>query len=108
MTNNTRKIEEFGFIERQEAGRLLLALGTHHDKTKELNGGIYLEFNPSSGYVFLGDEDGNTAMMNGHDLENHYDCPQCGNYGFHGDDYEFETHEGYCCQECADKNKLHD
>ena len=104
MNHNTRKIEEFGFIERQEAGRLLLALGTHQDKTKELNDGIYLEFNPNSGCVFLGDEDGNTAMMNGHQLENWYTCPECSNEGFYGDYYEFETYQGYCSHECANKN----
>lgn len=103
MNENTRDLSEFGFIERQEAGRLLLALGTHHDKTKELNDGIYLEFNPNSGFVFLGDDDGNTAMMNGHDLETWYSCPECNNEGF-ADDYEFETYQGYCCHECADKN----
>ena len=101
---NTRKIEEFGFVERQEAGRLLLALGTHHDKTDNMGDGVTVEFNPMSGNVFLVDDDYNVAMMNGHELETFYSCPECGNEGFDGDDYEFQTYQGYCSHECADKN----
>lgn len=104
MNENTRDFSFFGFIERQEASRLLGAIGTHHDKTKNLGDDVAVEFNPNSGNVFLVDGDCNVAMMNGNELETFYSCPQCGNEGFHGDDYEFETYEGYCSHECADKN----
>jgi len=104
MPQNTQDLSEFGFIERQEAGRLLGALGTHHDKTDNMGDGVKVEFNPMSGNVFLVDEDYNVAMMNGHDLETFYSCPQCGNEGFDGDGYDFKTYEGYCSHACADKN----
>ena len=103
MTENTQDLSMFGFIERQEAGRLLLALGTHHDKTQLLGSDVKVEFNPNSGNVFLVDGDYNVAMMNGHDLEDFYSCTHSCNEGFDGD-YEFKTYSGFCSHECADKN----
>jgi len=52
---------------------------------------VTLGFNPSSGNVYLCDQDGNCAMMNGKKLELWYSCPECGHEGFkedmpHGDD----------------------
>lgn len=103
MNENTQDISKFGFIERQEAARLLSALGTHHDKTDGMGDDVAVEFNPNSGNVFLVDGDYNVAMMNGNELETFYSCPQCGNEGFNGD-YEFKTYQGYCSHECANKN----
>ena len=79
---NTNNLEDFGFIELHEAGRLLVTLKTNNDKTNNLGSGLKVEFNPSSGNVFLVDEDYNVAMMNGDTLEDWYMCPYCGHEGF--------------------------
>lgn len=95
----------FGYVELAEAGKLLTTFKTHHDKTELLGSNVAIEFNPSSGFVFLVDDEYHVAVMAGHELHDFYSCPECGNEGLDGDDYEFRAHEGYCSHECADKNK---
>jgi hypothetical protein len=76
----TSDLSEFGFIERQEAGRLLLALGTNKDHTRFLGSGVQVFMNKNSGYVFLTDEDYNTAMLDCDGiLQDFITCPECGN-----------------------------
>ncbi len=60
---NTRDLLKFDFLELQEAAKLLTARKTIFDNTKLLSDNIALEFNPSSGLVFLVDEDYNVAIM---------------------------------------------
>lgn len=110
MTENTRDLMAFGYVELKEAARLLHALKTINDETKNLGDNVALEFNPRSGNVFLVDEDFNVAMMNGNTLENWYFCPECGNEGFDCDKHsmqndQFVKFNGYCSQECENKNK---
>ena len=98
---NTQNLADFGAIERDEAGTLLKTLGSSNDDTKHFgNSGVAVEFNPMSGNVFLVDEDYNVAMMNGHQLEDFYSCPNCGNDGMQSDFRE--EHSDSCCQEYAD------
>ena len=98
---NTQNLADFGQVEREEASILLRTLGNVNDETKHFgNSGVAVEFNPMSGNVFLVDEDYNVAMMNGHQLEDFYSCPNCGGEGlqtdFRGDNSDD------CCQEYAD------
>jgi transcription initiation factor IIE alpha subunit len=79
---NTRDLSKFGYRELQIAGKLLTVLKTERDKTKYLSDGIAVEFNPSSGCVFLVDENCQVAMLNGEELEDFFSCPECGAEGF--------------------------
>lgn len=98
---NTNKLEEFGFIELQEAALLL----TEYVNTKnnvELGSGVKLEFNQDSGKVFLTDEDCNVAVLEDGDLVNFYWCSECGYEGTKSD-YEFDKKNGNtqeCCKKC--------
>lgn len=82
MSENTRDLSEFGYRELHAAGELLLAFKSDKDKTKFLNDGVAVEFNPNSGNVFLVDDDTNAALMNGKYLEDWFVCPVCGHEGF--------------------------
>lgn len=97
--NNTRDLSEFGNIERDEAGTLLQTLNGSRDMTKFLGDGVAVEFNPMSGNVFLVDEDYNVAMMNGHNLEDFHNCPNCGAESFASEFREENTDS--CCKEYA-------
>lgn len=93
--SNTRDLSEFGFTELKEAGRLLTAYCENKDI---LGDKVVLEFNPSSGKVFLVDEDFKVCMMNGDALEEWFYCPQCGHEGFkedmkHGNENDTECQE---------------
>jgi len=83
MTENTRDLMQFGYRELREAAKLLNAF-TETNKSG-LNDNVAIELNPSSGNVFLVDEDYNVAMMNGDKLEQWYSCPYCGHEGFKED-----------------------
>jgi hypothetical protein len=78
----TSDLSQFGRRELAIAGELLSTLYTVRDRTKYLGDGIQVFMNKHSGNVFLCDEDYNVAMMNGHDLEDFLNCPECGHEGF--------------------------
>ena len=80
MNNSViQDFSEFGYLEKEEAQKLLAAYGTHKDHTKHLGQGVEVWFNKFSGFVFLSDEDYNVAMLNIDDiLEDFYVCPNCG------------------------------
>jgi len=95
----TADLSKFGHREIQEAVGLLQAhLGSPLDC---LGDGLTLNFNASSGCVFLSDEDLNVGMLNGHYLEQFFSCSECGKEGFieewGTDDPEDDTCEG--CKE---------
>ena len=46
-------------------------------------------FNKNSGYVFLTDEDYNTAMMDGDTLEDFLTCGECGCEGIRSEFFEY-------------------
>ena len=98
--NNTQNLADFGNIEIDEAALLLTTLNSSNDDTIHFgNNGVNLEFNSNSGMVFLVDEDYNVAVMNGHQLEDFYTCPNCGGEGMQS---EFrEQNSDSCCQEYA-------
>ena len=79
------KFEGFGYREIQLASKLLDA----YVKEPDVLEGDYISvgFNANSGYVFLSNEDYDTAMMNGDKLERFYSCPECGHEGFKEDFY---------------------
>jgi len=79
MTENTNDFSLFGFIEIQEAAKLLTA---YCEDKNILGDGVKVEFNPNSGNVFLVDENYDVAMMNDGKLEKWYSCPHCGFEGF--------------------------
>ena len=78
----TEDLSEFGYREKAMAGELLTAYKGAHDKARFLGDGVKVAFNRHSGCVFLTDEDYNTAMMNGDNLEDWFTCPECGHEGF--------------------------
>jgi hypothetical protein len=100
---NTQNLADFGNTEREEAAQLLSALGSNRDDTTHFSDrGVAVEFNPMSGYVFLVDEDYNTAMMNGDRLENFHTCFNCGGEGL-ASDFREDNSGSDCCQEFADE-----
>jgi hypothetical protein len=95
----TNDLSEFGFRELKQAGELLSALKTDKDRTKFLGDGVQVFFNRSSGYVFLSDEDYNTAIINSEGiLEDFINCPECGAEDLASD---FKQLTSECCQEHA-------
>ena len=80
MSDNTQDLSDFGYRELGIAAELLSA----YRKTPPdfLEDGIAIEFNPISGCVFLIDEDYTVGMMNGDDIEQWFNCPECGTEGF--------------------------
>lgn len=80
-SNNTQDLSEFGYSELSEAAKLLTAY-CDGNKSDFLEDGIHIEFNPNSDSVFLVDGDYNVGMMNGNDLEQWLNCPECGTEGF--------------------------
>ena len=86
MTENTQDLSQFGYREKKEAGELLSIYGTDDD-ISDLGDGVKVEFNLNSGYVFLVDENLNTAMINPDSglLENWYFLSYNGNEGFLSD-----------------------
>ena len=82
---NTRDLAKFGHRERAIAGELLSVLHTGNDKTERLsNDGIAVEFNLSTGFVFLVDDDYNVALMEDGKLVDWLSCPECGTEGTQG------------------------
>jgi hypothetical protein len=93
----TKDFSEFGYVEREEAQKLLAVYGTSKDKTKLLGQGVEVYFNTMSGYVFLSDEDYNTAMLNVDDeLEDFLVCSNCGHEDMASD---FMESAKTCCLE---------
>jgi hypothetical protein len=76
--------EGWGYRELDIAAKLL---DKYSDRPTEsgIEGDLKLGLNTSSGCVFLFDDDGNTAAMNGDKLEPWYSCPECGHEGFKED-----------------------
>lgn len=111
MNNNTRDIAKFGYREKEIAVKLLQAEG-NSDKWEGENGltdGVAIEFNPSSGNVFLVDEDCNVAMMNdAGKLEMFVSCANCGAEGFVSEDDNLSTiaEEGECVDCLAKKDEV--
>lgn len=78
MNYYTENLSEFGHRELQEGADLLKAHWPHnfsHD-------GVRLAMNKSSGYVFLVNDDYQTAMFNGDDVEIYHNTPYEGLEGF--------------------------
>lgn len=106
-------LSTFGSRERFIAGELLIAWSNEEwtSPSDHLEDNVTLEFNPSSGYVFLVDEDYNVVMLNNDNkLENWLTCRDCDEEGFRSE-VEF-TDEGLCsdCNErincCQDEYLL--
>ena len=99
---NTRDLTQFGFIEREEADKLLTAMSEPSQQAEdyELGDGVAVEFNPESGNVFLVDEDYNVAMLNDGKLENLITCIYCGAEGFKS---ELKLDDDGNCPDCKGK-----
>jgi len=76
--------EGWGYRELDIAAKLLDAYSDRPGDSG-IEGDLKLGFNLDSGSVFLFDDDGNTAAMNGDKLEPWYSCPECGHEGFKDD-----------------------
>lgn len=98
---NTTDLSEFGYIELNEAAKLLTAYCEQSPDYLEEK--IHIEFNPESGCVFLTDEDYNVGMLNGNDLEQWLNCPECGNEGFKD---EMLEDANPCCLEFLKDSEL--
>lgn len=92
-------LEDFGYREISEIATLLekYSSGNHHDIIEYP---IKIGFNMNSGYVFIIDDNQNTFMLNGEELEQYYNCGNCGKEGFK------EEFSGKCaehnCDQCKD------
>jgi len=83
METITKDLSKFGAREKDEARELLSKYGTNDDVTKYLGDGVEVWFNLYSGYVFLCDEEYNTAMIDDNGKLNDFlTCPNCGKEGF--------------------------
>lgn len=81
MTTTTN-MAEFGYIEREEAEKLLKASRLQGFPEDFSDDEVTIMFNTMSGSVFFTNAEYQTAMMNGEDLESFYSCPVCGHEGF--------------------------
>ncbi len=105
----TADLSQFGIRELMFA-RLLLQAYLEHG-AEFLGSGLTLNFNTSSGYVFLSDEDYNVGVLDESEeyIVQFYTCPQCGYEGTQHDaineEKDFSAFEGYCSIECLDKNR---
>lgn len=107
MSDNTRDISKMGYREIDMAADLMkkYANGGQWEGENNLSDGVAVEFNPSSGNVFLVDEDYNTAMLNDEDkLEMFLNCGYCSAEGFASEDDNLKPIlEGKYCVECIKK-----
>lgn len=95
-------LSRFGFQELKEAAKLLTA---YTEKGADFLGtGVTVQFNTSSGYVFLVDEDYVVGMLNGDDLEQFFSCGDCGKEGFL-EEWGVEEDKEDTCEGCADLRK---
>ena len=100
----TTDFSKFGFLEREEAEKLLKASREQGFPDDFYDSGTTIMFNMNSGNVFFTNDDCQVCMLNGDDLESFYFCPECGNEGFN-EEYPFIKYHGYCSKECYKKNK---
>ena len=94
---NTRDLSAFGDRERSIAGELLTLLNTQNF----LGDGVAVEFNPSSGKVFLVDEDYRVGVIEEGKVVEFKNCSNCGYEGT-DEDYTFDKKNGNtqeCCKE---------
>lgn len=89
---NTRDLSQFGFTELRLAGRLLTKYANNNPDW--LGEGVFIEFNPMSGKVFLVDKDNRVGMLDGTKLKQWLWCSECGKEGFAD-----EFNNGMCCGE---------
>lgn len=88
MAQGYAKFEGFGLRELNLAGELLIAYSDKNmtdiarDYFAGYSNNIEVGFNPNSGYVFLVDEDYNTLMFNGSELDMFISTPYEGVEGF--------------------------
>jgi hypothetical protein len=105
--SNIRDLSKFGNREREIAGELLSAYqnASKWEGENNLSDGVAVEFNPSSGNVFLVDDDFQVAMFNGSDkLEMFVSCGNCGEEGFVSEDDDLVTiKEHGSCKVCVKK-----
>ena len=94
--SNTRDLSQFGYRELEMAKDLLVAYC--ENGADFLGDGVAIEFNPSSGEVFMVDEEFNVAMEANGELVQWCDCGNCGNEGLAEDD-DF-NHDTCLCDEC--------
>ena len=105
----TADFSQFGIRELIFAQLLLKAYGEHG--AEFLNCGLTINFNSSSGCVFIADEDYNVGVLDESEeyIVQFYTCPQCGYEGTEhtaiSEDKDFSAFEGFCSLECLEKNK---
>jgi hypothetical protein len=79
----TTNLAEFANIEREEAGKLLIAYSRNRNVCPYFEDrGVQIMMNTYSGNVFLTDENYNVLMLNGDLLEGFYNSPYSGHEGF--------------------------
>ena len=85
--NNTQDLSQFGDRELRIAIRLLRLIREQNFLTT----GIHIEFNPSSGFVFLTDDDFNVGVLNSDNsgILQFLNCAECGYEGT-AEDYKYE------------------
>jgi len=95
---NTNDLSSLGNYEFQLLAELLQAYATNRDI---LGDNVRWEFNPTSGNVFLVDDDFNVAMVNDEtgEIELFLTCLNCGAEGFASDDFRI-AEDGQYCTEC--------
>lgn len=91
----TSDFSEFGQVELEEAGRLLVNI-----KKIDAWPPVEVMFNKMSGFVFITDADYRVWMMNGGEIEEFFTCPECGCEGFVSDDWCYEDSED-CYEFCV-------
>jgi DNA-directed RNA polymerase subunit RPC12/RpoP len=97
MTVYENDFSNYGYREISLLTDLLLAY--KNNKSDITIEPLKIGFNNESGCVFLYDDDYRTFMLNsGHELEEWFNCPECGNEGFIKDITE---PDGTTCTSCG-------
>ena len=109
MTDNTvtKDLTEFGFKELDMAADLLKAYSNDKNSV-DFSDGVAVFMNKNSGIVFLSDSDMRVGVLEDNKVVEFFSCPECGNEGTQSEgldnDWDFEKYEGFCSQDCLDKN----
>jgi len=92
----TTNLVDFGYRELKMLQQLLKAMEEQGLPDGFSREGVHAMFNRNSGWVFLTNEDYQTAMLNGDKLEVWHHCPDCGCGGFEQDYHCSMFGEGEC------------
>lgn len=91
----TSDLSRFGWREKRQAARLLMAAAEQGLPEEFYDDEVTVYFNTHSGCVFLTNSEYQAAMLNGDRLELWHSCPYCGHEGF-AEEMDHEPEDSEC------------